>query len=184
MRDVCEWLSALRRNARILAPARAAPEQPELPPASIRSFRLKLDRVVSKQLAKHIRRTAEKPRPVSKALAVRMLRLLVFTLCSGDVMPALRAVSARLLLMPGTARCEHGACQHVTAGCPGNQVVDMGGGSGAASSSVARSATPHKYRLRLVHYKVRACMCQGVPCICFHALGQHQTGTSDSSFSG
>ena len=166
LRDVHTWLGALARNAKILAPVPAAPEQPELPPASIRSFRLKLASRVKKQLAKHLRRTAAKPRPVSKALAKRMQRLLVFTLCSGDVMPALRSVSARLLLLPGVVQCEHKACRHKRAACPGNQVVELRGGAGAstsaaASSSAAQGSAARRFEARIVHYKVRACMCQG-----------------------
>jgi hypothetical protein len=143
VRDVRGWLTALCRHAKARAPAHVAraAERPAPSGAQIRSFRLGLQRSVSKQLAKHQRRNPD--RPISQQLAVRMLHLVIFTLCCGDTIAPLRAVSARLLLVPGATRCENSACS-MPEKCPGNQLRRL-------RSKAAGGAS---FSLCIVHYKV------------------------------
>lgn len=147
--DVHEWLQRLN----VLANRSKAPRPPRDTDGptqqQITRFRKTLQQDVTKALDKHLHRSraagerAARPTPITLQLAVRMLRLLVFSLCCGDEMPCMRLVSVAMLLAPGESHCT--SCGRDRRSCPGNQVVERGTSSGG---------TP-KYRMMLSHYKVR-----------------------------
>jgi len=140
------WLAQLHVMAnRHKAPRLPAAGEDDVGPGpqEIRSFRLSLRRVVRKQLRNHLR--ARPAQPIGSKLAVRMKHLLLFTLCCGDVMPAVRLVSVASLSALGEARCQHESCGHRS--CPGNTLGELRGGE----------SSPRAWEARLTHFKVGPC---------------------------